>query len=69
MQTFLVVAALIFLIFGSLLLLSPRTVEKLSNLTNRMLFTVDDKIHGWRRPMGIILLVLAIFCWYVALAK
>ena len=69
METFLIVAALIFLVFGSLLLLSPQTVEKLANLTNRAVLTVDDKIQGWRRPTGIIFLALAIFCWYVALTK
>jgi len=69
LETFLVVATLIFFVFGSLFLLAPQTVEKLANLTNRAVLTVDDKIKGWRRPMGIILLALAIFCWYIALTK
>lgn len=69
MELFLVVAALIFLVIGSLLLLAPETVEKIAKLTNRVLFTVDDKIHAWRRPLAIALLALSIFCWYVALSK
>ena len=66
METFLIVAALAFLIFGSLLLLSAESVTRITNLTNRVLFNVDDKIHTWRRPLGIVFLALSIFSWYVA---
>ncbi len=66
MEIFLMVAALIFLIFGSLLLLSVESVVRINNLTNRVLFNIDDKIHTWRRPLGIVLLALSIFSWYVA---
>jgi len=66
MEMFLIVAALIFLVFGSLLLLSVESVVRLNNLTNRVLFNIDDKIHVWRRPLGIVLLTLSIFSWYVA---
>ena len=66
MEIFLIVVALIFLIFGSLLLLSVESVVRINNLTNRVLFSIDDKIHAWRRPLGIVLLALSIFSWYVA---
>jgi hypothetical protein len=69
MEIFLIVAALVFLVFGSLLLLSIESVVKISNLTNHVLLNIDDKIHTWRRPLGIIFLVLSIFSWYIALAK
>ncbi len=69
MEIFLAVVALIFLIIGSLLLLSPQTIEKLTNLTNLAVFNIDDKIHIWRRPLGITLLTLSIFCWHIALSE
>jgi len=69
MEIFLIVAALVFLIFGSLLLLSVESVVRITNLTNRVLFNIDDKIHTWRRALGIVLLALSIFSWYVAFAK
>ncbi len=65
METFLIVAALAFLIFGSLLLLSAESVIRIANLTNRVLFNIDDKIHTWRRPLGIAFLALSIFSLYV----
>ncbi len=69
MEIFLIVAALAFLIFGLLLLLSVESVGRINNLTNRVLFNIDDKMHAWRRPLGIVLLALSIFSWYVAWTK
>jgi len=69
MELFLIVAALAFLIFGLLLLLSAESVVRINNLANRVLFNIDDKIHAWRRPLGIVFLALSIFSWYVVLAK
>ncbi len=69
MEVFLIVAALAFLIFGLLLLLSAESVIRITNLTNRVLFNIDDKIHTWRRLLGIVLLALSIFSWYVACTK
>ncbi len=65
MEIFLIVAALVFLIFGSLLLLSVESVIRITNVTNRVLFNIDDKIHTWRRPLGIAFLALSIFSLYV----
>ena len=69
MEIFLIVAALVFLIFGSLLLLSIESVIRITNLTSRVLFNIDDKIHTWRRPLGVAFLALSIFSLYVALTK
>lgn len=69
MEIFLIIVSLIFLVFGSLFLLSVKSVEKISDLANRLVFSVDERISIWRRPLGIILLALAIFSWYIALAK
>ena len=69
MAAFLIVAALIFLVLGSLFLLSVESVVKITALTNRIVFNMDDEIRSWRRPLGIALLALSIFSWYIALAK
>ncbi len=69
MEIFLIVAALVFLIFGSLLLLSVESVVRITNLTNRVLFNIGDKMHTWRRPLGIVFLALSIFSWYVVWTK
>ncbi len=65
MELFLIFAALAFLIFGSLLLLSVESVVRINNLSNRVLFNIDNKIHTWRRPLGTVFLGLSIFSWYV----
>ena len=65
MELFLIVAALAFLIFGLILLLSAESVVRINNLANRVLFNIDDKIPTWRRPLGIVFLALSIFSWYV----
>ena len=65
MELFLIFAALAFLIFGLLLLLSAESVVRINNFSNRVLFNIDDKIHAWRRPLGIVFLALSIFSWYV----
>lgn len=54
MEVFLAAAALIFLFFGALFLLSPGTIEKIAKVTNSVVFTIDDRIHAWRRPLGVI---------------
>ena len=65
MEIFLIVAALVFFTFGLLLLLSVKSVVRITNLTNRVLFNIDDKVHTWRRPLGVMFLVLSIFLWHV----
>jgi len=65
MEIFLIASSLLFLIFGSALLLSPEKVEKISKATNHVLFLIDDRIHAWRRPIGIFFLGLSIFLWYI----
>ena len=66
MNLFLIAASLIFLLFGSLLLLSPDVVIKLLEISNRVLFSVDERIRNYRRPLGILFLAITIYLWYVA---
>ncbi|MBN1872502.1 MAG: hypothetical protein JW800_08020 [Candidatus Omnitrophica bacterium] len=67
MEIFLIVAAMIFFTFGTLLLLSPEYVIRLSKMTNKVLFNIDENVPHLRRPLGIAFLVLTIFLWYIAL--
>ena len=69
MEIFLIVAALVLLVFGSLLLLSVESVVRISNLTNKVMFSIDEKMRTWRRPLGIVFLALSIFSWYCALNR
>jgi len=69
MELFLVVSAGIFFIAGSLLLLSPKLVMKISDMMNKALFTLDDKIPKLRRPLGIFFLAITIYLWYILLYK
>lgn len=69
MEIFLVTATILFFIAGTLLLLSPKTVEKIANATNRVLFTLDDKIPSLRKPLGILFLAITIYLWYILLYK
>lgn len=67
MATLLGITALIFFIAGTLLLLSPKSFESITKLTNKLLFNMDDKIPVLRRPLGIFFLALCIYLWYIAL--
>jgi uncharacterized membrane protein len=67
MEAFLAVIAVVLFVSGSLFMLSPASVEKISKATNRALFNLDDKIQTVRRPLGISLFLTAIFLLYVAL--
>lgn len=69
MEVFLVFASLVFLIFGSLFLLSPETVRKICNLLNKTAFAVDEKMHAYRRIIGVIFLCLSIFCWHLGFLR
>lgn len=70
MELFLGVAAIIFLIFGALLLLAPKIVEKLIEITSKILLTIgNENLFSRRRLLGVLLLALSIVCWYIALYK
>lgn len=70
MELFLMIASMLFLIFGTLLLLSPSAFEKVSNFLNRKAFFVsEDKVENVstiRRAVGISLLALSIILWYIS---
>jgi hypothetical protein len=69
MEIFLIITALLFLISGSLLLLSPQTFIRISDVTNKVLINIDAKIHVWRRLPGILFLLVSIFLWYIGFKK
>ena len=63
---FLIVGAFFLFIFGILLLLSPKTLTKISKMTNRVMFTVDEKMPILRRPLGVLFLATSVFFWIAA---
>lgn len=67
MEMFLIVSAGVFFIFGVLFMLSPKAVEVIFGITNKVIFTLDDKFPLLRRPLGILFLVITIYLWYVVL--
>ncbi len=69
MEIFLVTSVGILFIAGSFLLLLPAGAKKIADLTNKVLFTLDDKIPVLRKPLGILFLITAIYLWYVVLYK
>ncbi len=69
MEIILIFLAMVFLSFGSILLLSPEMFLKIAQLSNQVVFTIDEKVPSWRRPIGIIFLILTIFLWFIAFQK
>ena len=69
MEIFLIISAGVFFIFGALFMLSPKAVEAISSMTNKVLFTLDDKFPLLRRPLGILFLAVTVYLWYVVLYK
>jgi len=69
MELFLLVSTGILFVAGSLLLLSPRAIKRITDATNKALFTLDYKIPVLRRSLGIFFLVVTIYLWYILLYK
>lgn len=69
MELFLLVSVGILFVAGSLLLLSPAFFKKITDVTNKVLFTLDDKIPVLRKPLGIFFLAATIYLWYILLYK
>ena len=69
MAIFLIFSAGVFFIFGVLFMTSPKSVEKIAAVTNKVLFTLEDKIPALRRPLGIFFLGLTIYLWYIVIYK
>lgn len=69
MEIFLVISAGLFFVAGTLFMLSPKSVMRIYDMTNKALFTLDDKIPKLRRPLGIFFLSITIFLWYILLYK
>ncbi|MDP2913800.1 MAG: hypothetical protein Q8N91_07360 [Candidatus Omnitrophota bacterium] len=66
-EIFVANSALLFLIVGSVLMLSPALFRKVSDFFNRTIVSIDETML--RRPVGILFLGVSIFLWYVALYK
>lgn len=55
----------IFLLFGMLFLFAPRTIVKLSELGNKLIFT-DHGTVAHRKWSGLLLLLMSLIMFYLA---
>lgn len=69
MLTFLTFATAVLFIAGILLLVSPGTIKKVSDILSKNVFSIDERMPDMRKPLGIIFLILAILLWYIVLRK
>jgi hypothetical protein len=69
MDKFLIGSALLLFIFGVLLLVKPDIVKKFSDLLNKSVFPVEDKMRASHVMSGITLLILSIVVFYLANKK
>ncbi len=67
MELFLLISTGVLFVAGSLLLLSPGAIKRITDATNKVLFTLDDKIPVLRKPLGILFLAVTIYLWYILL--
>jgi len=69
MDMFLIVSAVILLVFGGLLLMAPNVVKKISDFLNTSILPVEDKMRAAHTMSGIILVVLSVIVFYMAFKK
>jgi len=69
MDMFLIVSAIILLVFGGLLLMAPNVVKKISDFLNTSVLPVEDKMRAAHAMSGVILVILSIIVFYMALKK
>ena len=64
MMIFILIVAIIAAIFGLLLIISPNTILEIEREANRVIIT-DPFFIKYRHPLGIILLIGALYMFYV----
>ena len=69
MSIFLVASAAVLFIFGVLLLLFPSMLKKVSGFLNKVILSVEDKMHAHNTLGGAVLLALSIVIFYMAAKK
>ena len=69
MDIFLIVSAILLLLFGGLLLMAPNAVKKISDFLNKSILPVEDKMRAAHAMSGVILVILSVIVFYIALKK
>ena len=69
MNIFLVASAALLFIFGALLVLFPSILKRISDLMNRVVLSLEDKIEAQHTLGGTVLVALSIVVFYVAVRK
>ena len=62
---FLIFVAVIGVTFGSLFLFAPDIVRDMNDRWNRMIYVCDEKIMKHRKPVGVILLIIGLYTFFV----
>ncbi|KPJ69879.1 hypothetical protein AMJ44_02120 [candidate division WOR-1 bacterium DG_54_3] len=52
-------------VFGLLFLFFPHWLSWLSNISNRVIFSTDEVVMGARKLVGIVLLIIGIYIFYM----
>ncbi len=62
----LIVTGIISLIFGLILILTPKFLAKISVLFDRIVFKLDEKLESYKFSLGVILVMVAIWMIYMS---
>ena len=62
---FLIIAGLVSFVFGILMLVSPGTIRKLDQASNRALASMDKKIYELRVGVGISSILVSVLAFFV----
>ena len=63
---FLIIVGLVSLVFGILMLVSPGTIRKLDEASNRALASMDQKIYELRVGVGVSSILVSVLAFFVA---
>jgi hypothetical protein len=64
---YLVVAGMVALVFGAILLFTPSFFQSICLVCDRLLFNLDDTLQPYKNSIGIVLLLVAGWLFYMAL--
>lgn len=64
---YLIVAGMIALVFGAILLFTPSFFQSICLVCDRVLFNLDEKLEPYKTSVGIVLILVAGWFFYMAL--
>lgn|GEM_PF-517609 len=64
---FLIVAGTLALVSGLIMLLTPRAFESFCRYCDRVVFTLDDKLQEYKYSSGIVMIMVAVWLFFMGL--